>query len=264
MTMNNFGRVIEVMAGGRLFSNAEYAIEGSVPFDNDPLPNESEIRLWNLSQDTINRFAINSTVMVNAGYRGDVGLILHGFLSKVQTKREGVEQVTTLFVLDSQDLSSRKIDVAYTEGTTASYILREMAGQLGLPIGQFELNQDYRYEDGYTAKGEVSEIITKVAKDCGTSAYINKGKLYIRNLRSGADNVFQLNPNTGMIGSPEPYQNEQFKGFNLKSQLQYRITTASVIDLESRTFQGRVHVLKGSHKFSNTGDFVTEAEVIEP
>lgn len=262
---HNVGRVVEVMVNHMSFSMDHYAIEGTIPFDNDLLPNESEIKLWNLSKDTINRIKRNDTLMINAGYRGDVGVILHGFVSKVTTKREGVDAVTSIYVLDSQDLSKRKVtDIAYAKGTLASYILREMAKQVGLPIAQFQLNRDYRYEEGYTASGEVTDIIGKVADDCGTSAYINKGKLYIRNLRRGADDVFSLSPETGLIGSPEPFEKDQFKGYHFKSQLQYRMTTASVIDLKCKDFMGRVHVRSGTHTFSRTGDFLTEVEAILP
>ena len=263
--MANFGRVVEVTIDDRMFSSADFSIEGTVPFDNDPIPNESEIKIWNLSEDTLSRMKRGSIAAVNAGYRGDVGLILYGFVSRIATKWDGVDKITTINVLDSDDISKRKVtDVAYTEGTLASYILREMAAQLGLPIAQFQLNQDYRYEDGYTANGEVTKIISDIAADCGTSAYVNKGKLYIRNLRIGADDVFALSPDTGLIGSPDYFEDEHFSGFGIKSQLQYRITTASVIDLKCRQFEGRVHVRSGSHKFSRTGDFITEAEAILP
>jgi hypothetical protein len=266
MTMDkNFGRVVEVMIGNLSFPLDQFGIEGTVSFDNDPLPNESEIKIWNLSPGTIAQLKRGATAMVNAGYRGDVGVILHGFVSKVSTRRNGVDTITTIYVLDSEDLSSRKVtDVAYADGTLASYILKEMAAQLGLPIAQFDLNQDYRYEEGFTASGEVTKIISQVAKDCGTSAYVNKGKLYIRNLRRGADDVFALSPETGLIGSPEPFEEDKFSGYRIKSQLQYRITTASVIDLHSRLFSGRVHVRSGSHKFSWSGDFTTEVEAILP
>lgn len=265
MAKSNFGRAVEIMIGERSFSMTDFGMEGSIPFDNDPLPNESELKIWNLSDSTIDQIKRGSVAMVNAGYRGDAGLILHGFVSKVFTRWSGVDKVTTIYVMDSDDITKRKVkDVAYAEGTLASYILRDMAAQLGLPIAQFWLNQDYRYEEGYTASGEVTRIISDVAADCGTSAYVNKGKLYIRNLRIGADDVFSLSPQTGLIGSPEPFEDEDFSGFKIKSQLQYRITTASVIDLICRQFQGRLHVRSGSHKFSRNGDFITEVEAILP
>ncbi|CAH1190292.1 hypothetical protein PAECIP111893_00260 [Paenibacillus plantiphilus] len=260
---NNFGRVVEIMVSGMKFNMDNYNLEGTVPFDNDTLPNESEIKIWNLSSQTISKIKRGGTLMVNAGYKGDVGLVLHGFISAVQTLRDGVDRVTTINVLDSEDLSKRVLkDVAYTKGTLASSIIKQMAQQIGLPIAQFDLYQDYRYMDGYTASGEVTEIIAKVAQDCRTSVYINKGKLYVRNLRSGADDLFRLSESTGLIGVPEWQESDGAQGYGLTSQLQYRITTASVIDLKSRSFSGRLYVRSGSHKFSRTGDFITEMEAV--
>lgn len=262
-TLANLGRVIEVMTANMKFSSDGYNIEGTVPFDNDPLSNESEIKIWNLSDTTLNNIKKGKVSMLNAGYKGDVGLLLHGYISKVYTSWEGVDKITTIKVLDSEDLSKRDVkEIAFAKGTLASQIIKQMAGYIGLPIAQMELNQDYRYQEGYTAKGPVTEIITKVAKDCGTSAYINKNKLYVRSLRRGGDSVFSVNKSTGMIGTPEPFEENGASGFNIKMQLQHRITTASVIDLTCKQFTGRLYVRAGSHSFSRTGEFITEVEAI--
>ncbi|QOT01336.1 hypothetical protein JNUCC42_13175 [Brevibacterium sp. JNUCC-42] len=262
--MKNFGRVAEVQTANMSFSNSNFTIEFTVPFDNDPLPNESEINLYNLADSTIAKIKRNDTLLINAGYQGDVGVILHGFISKIATKWDGIDKITAIHVIDSENLSKRKTkDMTYAPGTLASYILKDMAAILGLPVAHFQLNQNIRYDNGYTASGEVTSTIKKIAADCGTSAYVNKGKLYIRNLRKGADSVFNLSPDTGLIGSPEPFEEEKFKGLHVKSQLQHRITTASVIDLSSKQFKGRLHVRKGSHKLSGS-DFVTEMEAIFP
>ncbi|SIQ68233.1 phage protein [Paenibacillus macquariensis] len=261
--IRNFGRVAEVMTSNLKFSMDRYNIEATVPFDNDTLPNESEIKIWNLADTTINNIKRGKVLMMNAGYVGDVGLILHGYISKVQTKWEGMDKITSVFVMDSEDLSKRVVkEIAYAKNTLASYIIKQMATYIGLPIAQMELYQDYRYQDGYTASGAVTEIIAKVSKDCGTSVYINKNKLYVRNLRRGGDSVFSLSKSTGLIGAPERFEDSNVKGYNLKSQLQYRITTASVVDLTSVAFTGRVHVRSGSHRITRTGDFTTEMEAV--
>lgn len=259
----NFGRVIEVMVAGQKFTSDKYNIEGSVPFDNDVVPNESEIKIWNLSESTINKLKKNQVLMLNAGYKGDVGTLLHGYTSSVVTRWEGVDCITTLTVLDSEDLEKREVkEIAFAENTLASKIIKQMASYIGLPIAQFELNRDYRYQDGYSAKGKVTDIITKVAKDCGTSVYINKGKLYVRNLRRGGDSIFNLNKGTGLIGSPEPLEKDDVKGYKLTMQLQHKVTTASVVKLQSLRASGKLHVRSGTHSFSRTGDFKTEVEAI--
>ncbi|WP_342410613.1 hypothetical protein [Paenibacillus sp. FSL R10-2778] len=263
MTSKNFGRVVEIMTANMKFTLDKYTMEGTVPFDNDTLPNESELRIWNLSQTTINNIKRNAVLMVNAGYTGDVGLILHGRISSVRTKWEGVDKITTVYVLDSEDLSKREVtEIAFAKGTLASAIIKQMAGYIGLPVAQMALNQDYRYQDGYTEKGKVTDIISEVCKDCGTSCYINQSKLYIRNIRNGADSVFALSPETGLIGSPEYFEDNGIQGYNISAQLQQRITTASVINLTCREWSGKLHIRSGTHKFSNTGDFITETEAI--
>lgn len=262
-TIRNFGRVVEVMTSSLKFKLDSYNIEATVPFDNDPLPNESEIKIWNLADTTLNNIKRGEVLMLNAGYIGDVGLLLHGYISKVHTRWEGVDKITSIFVLDSEDLSKREVkEIAYAKNTLASHIIKQMASYIGLPIAQMELNQDYRYQEGNTVSGSVTEIIAKVAQDCGTSVFINKNKLYVRNLRRGGDSVFSLSKTTGMIGTPEKFEDGKAKGYNIKSQLQYRITTASVIDLTCEAFTGRVHVRSGSHHITRTGDFTTEMEAV--
>ncbi|MFD0679946.1 MULTISPECIES: phage protein [unclassified Paenibacillus] len=262
--MNNFGRVAEIQTGTKTFSNQSFTMEFTVPFDNDLLPNESEIKIYNLSDSTLAEIELGNTLIINAGYEGDAGMILHGYISRIKTAWSGVDKITTIHVLDSDKLSDRKLeDITYAEDTLASIILKEMAEQLGLPVAQFVLNQDVRYAGGYTASGEVTDIIKKIAADCGTSAYINKGHLYIRNLREGTDDVFELSQDTGLIGMPEPFDEDYFSGMHLKSQLQHRITTASVVRLFSRQKEATLHIRKGSHKM-NSSDFVTEMEGIYP
>lgn len=260
--MNNFGRVIRVLVDGAEFSGNDFTIEGSVPFDSDALPNEAEIKIWNLSVQSIARFKRGGTLMVYAGYEGDVGLILHGFISSILTEDDGADWVTTVHVLDSDDISKREVkSIAFAKRTLGSYILKEMVKQLGLPLAAMKLTRDYRYEEGYTAEGLVTDIIQKVAEDCQTSAWVNKGRVFIQNVRSGND-LFRLSPDTGLIESPKPFDDGHVQGLNITSQLQYRLTTASVIDLTSKGKTLRCYVRSGTHKFSLTGDFVTELEAV--
>lgn len=260
----NFGRVIEFLTAGMRFSSEQYAIEGTVPFDDDMLPNESEIRIYNLSDQTLARIKRGEVAMVNAGYKGDVGVILHGWISKVHTQWDGVDKITTIYVLDSEDLSQREVkEAAYARGTSASYIIKDLARVIGMPIAQMEMVKDVRYTEGYTAKGKATDLIAEVAKECETSAFINRGKLYVRNLRriAGSD-LFALSPKTGLIGTPSPFEDEGASGFEITSQLQYRITTASGIDLTSSAFNGRLYVRRGMHTFSRDGEFTTSVEAV--
>lgn len=73
-----FGRVIRVKVGSLTFTNDNLEIRFSVPFDDDPKPNVSKVEIFNLSNDTINRIKRGDTCTIEAGYRGDVGVIAKG------------------------------------------------------------------------------------------------------------------------------------------------------------------------------------------
>lgn len=264
--MVNFGRVVEIRVGSRSLSSEDFTIEFTVPFDNDLLPNESEIKIYNLTDTTINLFKLKEELIINAGYKGNTGTILKGNISKCSTQYSGVDKITTIHVLDAEKMSDRKVnDLAFAENTKASTILKQMTKELGITVAQMYLNEDMNYEDGYTATGEITDIIKKIAADCGTSAYINKGELYIRNLRLGNDTVVYLSADSGLIGQPEEFDDgeDKPKGMRIKSQLQHLITTASVIELTAKRSIKKLHIRKGSHKCSSS-DFVTEMEGIYP
>lgn len=267
MVMRNFGRVAEVIAGGKTFSMKEFNLEASVPFDSDTLPNESEIKLWNLSEDSLNLFRKKKDndppipLRLNAGYEGDVGLLFSGYISSVQTVWDGVDKVTTIHVLDSLQKDTRQ-EISFAKGTYGSAIIRQLAQQAKLPIAMLKLVRDYRYEDGYSASDTLVSMISQVAEDCQTRAYISKGKLYVRSLREGASNLIQLDKTKGMIGLPEYFEENGLKGYRLKQQLQYRVTTGTVMELSSFIFQGTLHVQGGTHRISRSGDFMTECEAV--
>lgn len=261
-----FGRVAELICNGRTFSSDDYRIEFRIDFDDDPTPNTSEITIYNLSQSTINSFKKNDRVTLNAGYKNDKGVVLSGLITKVLTKREGTDHPTTISVIDSQPLNSDKTtNKTYKKGVKASYIVNDLANILGVKLAALKLPNDKTYAKGYSVNGSIVEAMKAVVKDCGGRFYISRGKAYARSIKEGDDTQFVLSTDTGLIGSPEPYEEETDdkkgrKGYKVKSLLQYRMNTASIIQLESMHVKGRYRVKKGSHYWQGN-NFYTEVEV---
>jgi hypothetical protein len=262
--MEQFRRVVEVNVGGKTFRSKDLYIEFDVPFDDDASPNESVIRIYNLTQDTISRIKRNDVLTINAGYEGDVGLLLSGRVSYVSTRKDGPDKVTSIYVLDSSDLSGVKLEKrAYAAGVTGQAILRDLVPLLKVPIAAFRLPKNKTYAKGYTVTGSIIDHIEEVAKDCGAACYMNRGKLYIRPITDGDDARFVLRNDTGLVGSPERFEDSDgVKGYHIECLLQHRITTASIIDLESKFVRGRFRVRRGRH-VCNMDTFLTTAEVIE-
>lgn len=262
MMSESYGRVTELIVGGQTLKTPDLEIRFDVPFDDDPDPNEARIEIYNLTDNTINNIAHFSRVVLNAGYKGDVGTILSGYISFYETRWEGPDKITTFTVLDSEPLDSRTIpSVSYAKNTKASTIIKDLLKRGNLSTAALSLVKDIVYTEGVTVEGSVVDAIKNVAADCQTSFYILKGKLYIRPLSQGDKTNFVLSPKTGLIGSPTFFQDDSSAGYQAQCLLNHRLTTGSLITLESRVVEASLRVRRGRHSSSGS-DFTTEIEAV--
>lgn len=259
--MRLFGRYAEIICAGMTLDSEALDLEFNVPFDSDVEPNESEIRIFNLKSDTINRFKKNQKLVLNAGYRGDIGVVLSGYISKVKTDHQGVDKVTTLYVLDSVPLNtSRTLNKAYKKNIKASQIIKDLLALLKLDA-KIQIVKDKTYAKGYTIDGEVVAALANLANECGGTFFMSKGKAYISPIHSGATPKFVLNEKSGLIGTPSSFEQESQSGYSVTSLLQYRLATADAVTLDSNVAKGKFYVYSGKHRWSGS-EFVTELDLI--
>lgn len=265
-----FGRVVKIAGDGITVNANDLDLEFECGFDDDTESNEAEIVIYNLTDASISHFKSNSNITITAGYQNDTGVIFTGKISKVSTKFESTDKITTIKAVDSYDLKERDVkSISYAPGTKASYILKDLVSKLGLPIAVFSTKRDYSYSGGATVDGGLMAAIKQYAAVCGVSAYINGGKIYVRNVKDGDDVGFTVNVETGLLDSPEEFEeeetNEDFTdkvtGLTLKILLEHRITTAALIDVKSRNYSGKYRVRSGKHVY-NGSDFYTELTCI--
>lgn len=265
-----FGRVAIIESGGVKINSEELDIEYDIPFDDDLEANEAEIIIYNLSKTTLGALKYNNVITVTAGYGKDTGVIFEGVISKITTKKEGNDKKTVIRALDDTDLKERELtEITFAKGTKASYILKNLIGRVGLPLAVFSIRRDHTYKDEQKINGGLMENIRKYAEVCGISVYINKRKIYARHISEGDNINFTVNVDTGLIESPEEFEEEitveDYKdvitGYKLKMILQYRLTTAAIINLESQDVKGQYRVRSGKHSF-NGSETITEIEVV--
>lgn len=263
-----YGAVARVNCGGVTMLSQDLDIEFTVPFDDNMEANEAEIIIYNLTNDTINKFKRGSVCSIEAGYRGDTGVIFKGFVDRVRTTYEGADKITRIICLD--DITEHTLTNYSCEGGTSREILKELIAKTGLPLAVFKPRyEDYAYDTTQVLDGNLMEFIRKYAEVCGISVYVNKGQIYARHIKDGDNISFTVSENTGMIGSPTEFEEEQqaedFKetvhGFNIQMLLQHRITTASIVKLSSMIANGSYRVRSGKHIF-NQSEAITEIEVI--
>lgn len=265
-----FGRVAIIKSGDVSLSSEELDIEFTVPFDDDIEANEAEIIIYNLSKTTIQALKYDNEISIIAGYKGDTGVIFKGFISKVTTKTEGVDRVTIIKALDDVDLKERDLtEITYKKGTKASHILQDLIGKTKLPLAVCNPRRDHTYKDEVKIGGGLMENIRKYAEVCGISVYINQGKVYARHISEGENISFEISVDTGLIGSPEEFEEEitaedykdVVKGYEVEMILQHRMTTAVITKLTSHNVSGEFRVRAGEHIF-NPDESITRVEVI--
>ena len=257
-------RQTEVLAGGKRFHSDELEIDFSVPFENNAEPDTAIVTIYNLSENSINAIKKEQFVIINAGYRRDVGNIFKGTLQKTVTSWQGANKITEFTVGDgSQQWLRTYVSAAYAEGIQASAILSDLCGRMGLEIARLDLARDLTYPKGRVIDCMCKDAIKQISAECGSEFIISKERIYITPPRAGTATGFLLKAGTGLIGSPEVFEKEEDgvikKGFKIQMLLNHRITINSIFQVESKTANGTYRVLKGRH----TGNFITEVEAVE-
>jgi hypothetical protein len=262
--MKLYGRVIELFVDSTLFYGHELTIQFSIPFDNSDSSNVAEVQIYNLTQETINNIKKGSSVILNAGYRGDAGAVLLGVAERVYTEWQGVDKITTIQVVDGSDSwFNMPVQKSYAEGMTAEEIINDLtAVQSGLMIGALNLPRNHVYLSGKTVKGTLANVIREIAKDCGATCHVTKGKVFIRPSGQGDITGFILNSDSGLIASPtqtvKSVNGKDIYGWSVRCLLNHRMTTDALIQITSRTANGTFKVEKGRH---DGVIFETEIEV---
>jgi len=261
-----FKRYVEVVTGNLKFNNTDLDIEFEVPFDDDLEPNISEVTIYNLSESTRNKLKRGETISINAGYVEDKGLILNGRINSISTTPLGADRATVIKVLDTYPFNVKKtLQRSYKGKIKADAILKDLTKALGLKVAILKLPTNKVYDKGFSINGEIFKKIQDVANDCGASAYISRQQTYIRPITEGDNHRFILSPDTGLIGSPEYFENERkgviVKGYKAKSLLEHRMNTASIIELQSIVTKSKVRVKKGKH-ICKGNSFYTEVEAV--
>ena len=290
---NLYGHIIKVSFKGTYsttISSEDLEIRFEVPFNDDSKPDESVVEIFNLSLSSINKLKKGSTCTLQAGYKGDVGTLISGTVRSVLTRREGTERITRILFYEGEDRSNVKVknkeyapdkvtkdkngkvtkvtkdkkgktQITFKKGTTAKTIINRLCGLLSIKPAEITLPKNKVYKKGLVVTGKVLEKLEEVVKDCGAALYYRRGKMVIRSISKGNDENFTLQETTGLLEQPEPFDNEDVKGYSVKCLLQHRITVASIINIKSREVNGKYRVKSGKHYYDGS-NFMTESECI--
>lgn len=263
-------RDIEVLAGGKKFESLGengLSIDFDINFSDGKEPDVSEVVIYNLSDDSINQIKKDGYCIVNAGYKslGNKGNILSGDIEEVNTSWQGLDKLTKIKVTDGgKKWRKAKISKTYKENTKASLIMKDIVNVMGYEIVEIKPKKDKVYKLGKTINGYCSDILKMLVKDTESKMFVNKNRITIRDEKKGFETGFVLSPESGLVGSPTINRDntgdkKEKITWEVRSLLNPKIETDSLIMIKSKVLDGKFRVIKGKH----TKDFETVITVEE-
>ncbi|MFT8350024.1 phage protein [Clostridium saccharoperbutylacetonicum] len=175
-------------------------------------PNTSEIVIYNLTSKTENAIMMTGTrVTVEVGYEGSqqFGLIFDGdILQTIRERENGNTFKFTIIALDSDRAINFDIaNYSLARGQTARDIVDHIAnkGENPVDIGSIsEKLQGQKLTRGKVMFGKTSDYIRQIAKSYDLQYYMDNGELNLIHLDDlPKDEIFELNPSSGLIGTPQ-------------------------------------------------------------
>lgn len=254
-----YNQIINLTIGNKQYSNKIIDIDFSVEFDKTPEPNIHEISIWNTSEDTKANIKKGLPVILNVGYGEDIGSIVVGTIGSYEVNYFEVDNELKLFVGDGIDKwISGKVSKSYKPNISALSVVNDLLSSFGLEVGKLALKSNINYNNGISFNSSLKEALKKVASDTGSNFYIKNGMVFIVSDGFNVSSGFLLNKDTGLIGTPERMDIDGKDGWKIRCLLNHRLSTDSLLQVQSRSLNGNVKVIKGKH----TSDFISELEVL--
>lgn len=262
----------------------KYSLDGmdfkfEIPFEDTDEPPVATVTITNLSPTTRANIQKDDPVVLNAGYRDNVGCILIGKVVGLRHKQSKVDWTTTLTVQPCADeILDKLINKTYVENSMASAIVRDLLNIFGVEVSKCELSIDQCYPRGRVCRGILQQVLADIVVSECKSRFIVRttGQVYITKAEDAIDNGLVLSSANGLLRADsdkevipvETMKNSKKKGEERKEKnitrsclLNYNIAAAELIKIQSDELNGKFVVVKGKHTGGRKGDWKTSMEL---
>lgn len=273
-------------SSSNLYLLQDHQITFSIKKDNNKDPNQAEIVIYNLSDDTVNYInrgiRNNLAVALAVGYEGEeLVMVFKGTIQWVSDTFDSVDRKTTLHCLDGGiNIAEARTSRSYPKGTKIKRVVTDLVKDLGTTEGNIHVDNDQTLSSATAMCGNTSHYLEHICKSIDHNVSIQDGSVYVtpRSQMSSARSAY-ISPETGLIGSPEPFHNDikptkkvtksskkakkPTDGVKFKCQMNGAILPEKTIWLKSRDYDGPFKVVSVSHNGDKEGkEWVTEVECV--
>lgn len=253
MTDQYFDRICKLyvgVIGGKGYDLSELHIIFNVHQNDFESPNHAEIKVYNLSRETLKQIQTwgeNAIVHLEAGYvqNNTLETIFHGTISQTHIGREnGTDTFVELLCMDGDILYNDNagwLSSTVAAGSTQKQTMDQIAQSLNagkqqalLTIAQQPPATEGKYWASASLRGKVlwgmpRNMIRNIVQQIGYRWSIQNGQVQIVPEQGYLPTeAIVLNPATGLIGTPTQTDN----GITLRSLLNSRIKISGIIKLD--------------------------------
>jgi hypothetical protein len=256
-------RIVRVAVGlpggaGRQWS--DLYIEAEIEKTNARDPSKAEVRLHNLSLDSLLWLENpGQQIQILAG-EGVPSQVFLGDLDtkSVKTMISGVDQTTTINGQDGlRKIRNTTFSRSYPPATSSSLILADIIAAMGIPIGyQPPSLPVIVYQNGWAFAGRIKHALTQVLSSLAAFWFVRDGTLIIMFGGATPGNAVLVSAATGMLGSPERTD----KGLSVKLLLNPSVSPGGLLTVQSYYVSGSYRATKVIHRLDSRGQ-VWETEV---
>lgn len=254
-----FGRSASIQVNNKKYSGLRFAFQVERSLKSEP--NQAEIRIWNLSEDSRRALVKDVYVAIDAGYVGDTSTVFKGNLTKVDHIRSGPDWVTKILIGDGdKEIKAARVSTSLPKGARPEQMIQGMISSLtsvkgdgfdvklaaGNAFAKFKQGDTKggitEFSKGFVAMGSAYDKLVLLGNNLGYDVSIQGKQITVLEQDETLGELdYVFSASSGLVGSPEMVQDKQLKA---KVLLNAKISPGIGIILKSQEFNGRYRVEK--------------------
>lgn len=274
-----------ITIGEIVFDYDELDVEFEVKCTDDNKSDLATIKLYNLSDTTLQKLKLNQDVSIDAGYRDIHGVIFNGIVESISTSRDENDFITTIEATpNNRAYANTIINRQFKAGIKASEVIKQIETMCNFTMDIKELGKDTVYPNGKVFSGRLSNVIPILARDTGTICRFTNTTIEFKLPNKAYSSVIHLGGEQGLIRIDKKMDKADIKEKNEKSTNKkakkdnYKATSnkpkfdieclliplikiGQLLEIESTLFKGQVIVKECSFVASGLESFTVSASV---
>lgn len=273
-----------ITIGEIVFDYDELDVEFEVKCTDDNKSDLATIKLYNLSETTLQKLKLNQDVSIDAGYRDIHGVIFNGIVESISTSRDENDFITTIEATpNNRAYANTIINRQFKAGIKASEVIKQIGTMCNFTMDIKELAKDTVYPNGKVFSGRLSNVIPILARDTGTVCRFTNTTIEFKLPNKAYSSVLHLGGEQGLIRIDKKMDKADIKEkkgpqvesknksnvdkktskskFDIECLLVPLIKIGQLLEIESTLFKGQVVVKECNFVASGLESFTVSASV---